>query len=1615
MRRISRSLLAGALLLGGVVVGGGAQVAQAACASGQVTFSGTVSNGGNNTTVHLAIGNPGSESGWTDFDLATIDWAGVIDYAASQVDPSGEPVLTLEQVEFYTGVFETANFTDMTSSGAYEICVSSDALEFIGMMMSASNGGGQDGSGGGQDGGGGGQGGGTVTAPQQFRALAGESPSFGYQIIAIPGSLATWTPGATAPALGATPSAIKSNDECSVSCSFTAFAMAAPTIWGQDKSGVATDVYLNFWGIGGGGGALADIPTVEAGDITKFAAAFAFESASTYSIVGGSFIETSFARIIDSSGDATPTIGYVENGNLSGTFVDSDGNLISTGSVHAEIHQGEGGTRPTSPTSAGSGIADFWDNGRGLFLGNIASGVTYEITAEVSGAPDSVCYVTNTGGVLALALAPASSGCEIDTDSDDDGVYELTITPGDATAPFVVMSAVSGDPVSGAEVGVGVNYYGWFQDDWSTTGDDGVVGWSPISSGYYRITLASPVDDVSEGEPQYLYTVYFVDVTVDGSGTVTINQVCTGWDYSGQGGSAIGCDDTPMERNADDRFVFSIPTFDESDSSNVKFTVTNEGEPVHRSRVRLEQLNTGGWYQYLYETDTNNLGAVAFALDAGKYKVTANPAWGDTSGMAAADLEFCMTPAGPTDCSGNSLGQEISISLASPNVTGTVWLDEIGGDVARHAWGNIEAFNPIYRFWQGISNVMTDDDGAFRIALDPAERPYRINVEPPWGTAGLSRAKVYVFVENSGICVVANENVTTCGGEYESQIDIVYPTPNFAGTVTAGGSGTWAYLQGEVWNGTWWQWGNVWAQTNMRGEFAVNLEANPAVGDLGTFYKITANPQLWDSGYSRTEKIVEMRDVDSDGTLDWCLTSTNAYGIPVACDDDGFKTDGEEIDIALRGANFVGLATDSISDLPLANAYVEVVQPSTWGGWTWLTSAQTNGTGVFKMSIELNSSDWTEIEVRVNPPWGGSSVLVKEVRSYWVGDEDGDGIATDICTLDPTDSADCEAAGGQLVDPEEEETFDLSGGNLNGTVLDPTTDPDSPAPFIQLQVDKVVEQDWNNDGTQDSTWYQWMSLWAQSNANGEFSIQVDDVPTWGTDLVEGTFRVTATPWGRSDVAAKSIEFCIVAEEVDADCDGDADGSEVVDITLAEPNVQGVTQTTDGTVVPNAWVSLEKKVEYDWDGPGGSDPWVWWSYTGRGGQTNSDGEFSMFVDVTDTNETYRLSVNPPWNWQGSPLVRFNSEEFDLSTGGVTSVDFSGAQALVFPAPKLQLTIIDQAGNPVPQSWLSVEKLQEYDWNTDGTIDWSWWQWQDSYGSTNLNGDVALNPTNLDPASDDLTKWRVVVNPPWNGTNSSLPRFESVLYLLTDENPDPGSITAELAYPAANFTGTVYSTGEALGSTVTPMRWGWIQVESFDWNDNGTPGNSTDDYMQNINWVAGGNSNEDGEFSMRVDNGGVAKQYLVRFYSNGWGTWAPPVEALVTFNASGQVSSWVYRIAPDDQQCGGPGCSVDVYFDHTPPNVHLLITNGGAITEGKAWVKFINLDDFSETSMTGASDGEELRVTGLVPTSGNYQVRITYKDDSDNVTCGLYDGGFIDVSGAGFDNDIDLADGTACDAP
>ena len=151
----------------------------------------------------------------------------------------------------------------------------------------------------------------------------------------------------------------------------------------------------------------------------------------------------------------------------------------------------------------------------------------------------------------------------------------------------------------------------------------------------------------------------------------------------------------------------------------------------------------------------------------------------------------------------------------------------------------------------------------------------------------------------------------------------------------------------------------------------------------------------------------------------------------------------------------------------------------------------------------------------------------------------------------------------------------------------------------------------------------------------------------------------------------------------------------------------------------------------------------------------------------------------------------------------------------------------------------------------------------------------------------------------------------------------------------------------------------------------------------------------------DGDGAADTYLVRFYSSGWGgTWKPPVEALVTFDASDVMTSWVYRGSEGDLQD-----ELVVYFDHVAPNLMMQVrsTFGVNITEGTVTVILYN-DDGLEIRLSGTATDSGVTLYGYILTAGTYHSQVMWADNSDNVTCGTGD---LVMSALPVPNTIDIS--------
>lgn len=638
------------------------------------------------------------------------------------------------------------------------------------------------------------------------------------------------------------------------------------------------------------------------------------------------------------------------------------------------------------------------------------------------------------------------------------------------------------------------------------------------------------------------------------------------------------------------------------------------------------------------------------------------------------------------------------------------------------------------------------------------------------------------------------------------------------------------------------------------------------------YYKIEVDPRQ-SSGASRTAVHIRMGD---DGF--WCLTSADPVTqAPELCD----PTSTGVVTIETRGANFSGMATDLSGDA-VGNSWVDASVETEYG-WRFFTGAQIRQNGSFSMRLERPGSTWELVKVTAYPTWGSSS-LVKESRLYWVKD-------SEICADETKPTAGC----SEEVTSSDLQEFVLTAGNVMGIVTMPD-DYRTPASFVHIDVERQ-----NDEG-----WWEWADTWAQTDEDGHYSLGLDD----------GFYRITARPFNREGVAATSIELT-----VDSDCMG----CDAADIALSPPNVSGVVYESDGTTpVKFAWVGLEK-----WNGE-------YWEWIGVGDEADDDGFAAMSVAVTDSSETYRLTVNGPWT-DPTPRPRLTSDEFTLVSDGTTEFAF----ALSFPEPNIKIVLLDESSDEpstVANSWVGLEW-----WNG------SYWEWQEMGSHSGRSGGASLYLACLEEdESCNTSEYRLVVDPPWSGS-ANLTRFTTPLDAVLGL-PDNDDGQKELSFPSTNVNGRVLIDADH------PNRNGWIEI--FEWSDDTGAGS----------WITGNPVNRQGLFSLALADG----SYLLRLRPNG--TLATsPIEVLVEV-VDGFFTSCSFRIG--DESCHSDDFNIDVSFADRPSNLSIEVQLDGESLSVPAFVTLTS--DIAGVSIKLVTDATG-RLVAFLPPSDDYEIDVVVTTD------------------------------------
>lgn len=820
-----------------------------------------------------------------------------------------------------------------------------------------------------------------------------------------------------------------------------------------------------------------------------------------------------------------------------------------------------------------------------------------------------------------------------------------------------------------------------------SSGGAGVFGWSP-TDGIWRVVLYPGNDHVfSSAGPNWARTPHYLKVTTTNFVT-TISDTCT------LVNNAPVCNGAAPTPNGNGVTELAI------DRANVVVSVIGlDGQPVPNESIEIGPSNQD-WSQYGMPTTSG--GRAGLNLAAGSWRVIARAPDGDLD-QAAGSLVFTVDADDTT-----SAPLFVTVSLSEPNVKGRVLKPDT--TPSRFSGVQVQIFDAQMNGPRNVRWAPTDINGNFAINL--GEGVYKLTLDAPASDPNLPRTSYFVKISSAGVpCLVSAFNDATCDADPpQDRFVFVFDTPNLLGRlVLDSGDGVSGWVSADKWNGTRFDWSDNGAQVDAAGNFSLVL-------DDGATYRLTAEPRA-SSGASRTTVYITM---GTDG--DWCQTTADPITeTPAVCT----PGDNGVLNVQAAGANFRGSV--SAANTSITQGWVDASVETDFG-WRFFAGAQVRRDGTFALRVERSGSEWEQVKITANPPWGDST-LVKESRLYWVR-------GSDICADVARPTTTCTSP----VTPTSSQLFVLSGGNVSGEVTLP--DSGDPAGFVHISVEQQ-----NDEG-----WWEWIDVWAQTDVNGQYSLGLEN----------GDYRITARPFNRDGVSPTSIE--ITVDDACAGCDS-------ADIVLSPPNVTATIKAPGGaTTVQQAWVGVERK-KINCRNQGCTQFDVWWEWTGYGSESDAQGQVEISVPVTNTAETYRLVVNSPWGSQ-TVYPRFNSAEFTLQSTGNTEQAFPN---LTFPSANVNIVLLN-GQSTVANSWVGLEI-----WN--GT----YWQWADVGSNTSVSGKVSLYLPCLAQGAQNpcvASDVRVVVDSPW-GATTALPRFTKSLATVLAAADVAGF--KPLSFPSSNVSG------------------------------------------------------------------------------------------------------------------------------------------------------------------------------------------------------------------------------------
>ena len=1039
------------------------------------------------------------------------------------------------------------------------------------------------------------------------------------------------------------------------------------------------------------------------------------------------------------------------------------------------------------------------------------------------------------------------------------------------------------------------NCYEWFGG--AQTNQSGSFGVNFGAAGTYKLYLNPPWNDTS-GATRTEITVVVAGTSPNRTFTVT------------RAGNSIS--------PTDGVYIFTLS------SANFKGVVKVDSTPEPYSNVSFEKWNTD-LQQFEWSSlwaNGNARGEFSTSLSDGTWKLTARPGFQNegsvTSAVAyvkisgglvtsagVAKSQACAEDAALTPCERlDETDDRYVVLLGTPNFAGYVAKTTSSArsadgslsnaaDAVSSSWIEVQEWNQFeqqYRWSPQLSGVNTSSTGRFATTLPAGnattnpDSKYQVivNARPQDTASGLSRG-VFKFKVVAG-AVVCDDIYSFCGlsapPSSSSRFDLHLSSANLTGTVTAGANPvSGGQLRAERWNGQWFEWVNLWAQTSGAGRFAINLDSDG-------IYKLTAEAPFWNNTYAGYASVSIYVKV-AGGQL--CLVDDQ---LDASCNEDAETQ--LDVGVALTGANVRGKVMSGSETV--RNSWLNVMRyNSALGWWEWVTGAPVNASGEFSLSLIPTQDGDTSADgvqqrfkIEVMPPWGNSTLTRKEVQ-LWIGSVGQSSGSNYYVECSASTFAACvgSAKSGNAADVL---AVALTSGNLSGKV---TTNGSTGMANAWLNVEQWMKPSW----AQNDMWM-WVNLNANTNQSGNYNLDLES-------LGDGHFRLTANPgWNNPDnltrtsvvLKQESGVVCTVDDDADNSCNDIGTNPFVRDIQLTGSNVKGILK--DGTnAVGFSWVNLMREQ----NGPAGSGDLrngTWYGWVG-GANTSAAGGFGLRIDSPGR---YQMEINPPYN---SSLSRFSvylyaetaddiyvcsskSESNDDCRGSseIPGDKWTGTRNVSFPAANVAIRVCDKDDTGltctgVQNAWVNVFKGNE-------------WVAGSNTGSTGI-ARFSL------PDADD---YRFEANPNWMSpdgvrveTNSSITVAEGLLVGASVQDSAPvistssGQINIRLGSP--NVVGMLYY---QVGSVPTVMSYGYIGVRNGD------------------NWLPGAPVDATGGFKLSLADG----TYTLTAYANGNIADRSPVSITVT--VSGGVAD-----CPGD---GAGNCDID--FDAVIPNVEFNMSNMGTYT-------------------------------------------------------------------------------------